>query len=270
MLDPDRTLVQPEESGRTQQSATPNYYREHTFASWEDYKSGHARILFGSDLFRRGRFLFRGHSEPTWKLASSFDRLFASEEPRRRQAIAKSIIASFRQTLDDLAVPDEIKNDDALMLALGQHHGLPTRLLDWTESPYVAAFFAFSPATFLKANDSQIVIWALDRRSPIWYPVDGIGVIDLPSIGNLRLRNQAGKFTRAQAPVATIEEYIEKHKDSSNALTRLLVPRSEAMKAMADLDAMGIHHGTVFPELEGAARLALFRAIVEHDVRFVA
>jgi hypothetical protein len=51
-------------------------------------------------------------------------------------------------------------NEDVEWLALMQHYGVPTRLLDWTKSPYVAAYFAISDVR----SDSTCSVWAVDAH----------------------------------------------------------------------------------------------------------
>jgi hypothetical protein len=244
----------------------PGAIREHFFRSWEDYKSGFAGELFGDGPFQRGRYLFRGHSDPSWKLTTTFDRMFAGQPKGRRVAISESLLSSFKQALEGYPIPPEARSNDSMMLALGQHYGLPTRLLDWTESPYIAAFFAYNRRTLWGVGDSQIVIWALDTVNPIWSAQYGVEIVDVPSFGNERIRNQAGKFTLARTPFSSLEEYVAAHEEDGTALIRFFLPASEATKALADLDAMGIHHGVVYPEIEGSAQMALFRTVMKHGV----
>jgi len=46
------------------------------FPSWDDFKVNFRRVLFGEGPFRKGKFIFRGHADSTWKLTPSFDRQF--------------------------------------------------------------------------------------------------------------------------------------------------------------------------------------------------
>ncbi|HEV8484526.1 MAG TPA: FRG domain-containing protein, partial [Blastocatellia bacterium] len=152
-----------------------------------------------------------------------------------------------------------------LFLALGQHYGLPTRLLDWTESPYIAAFFAYNSRALWGVTDQSIVIWVLDTSYPIWSGHYGVEIIDVPSFGNKRIRNQSGKFTLSKTPFPDLESYVAAHGDEGKPLRKFLLPAPEFSKALSDLDAMGIHHGTVYPEIEGAAQMALFRIVSRYN-----
>lgn len=231
--------------------------------SWESFRGGFVRSLFKDGRFQRGRYLFRGHSDPRWTLKSTFDRMFAGQPKALRLAIASDLLAGFKRALESFTIPPEARNDETSLLALGQHYGLPTRLLDWTESPYIAAFFAYNRTSIWGALDQRIAIWALDTQNPIWSAEFGVAVVDVPSFGNQRIRNQAGKFTLARTPFATLEEYVGAHADAGAALTKFMLPASDAHKALADLDAMGIHHAVVYPEIEGSAQMALFRTVMK-------
>lgn len=77
----------------------------------------------------------------------------------------------------------------------------------------------------------------------------------MPSFGNKRIRNQSGKFTLSRTPFPDLESYVAAHGDEWKPLRKFLLPAPEFSKALADLDAMGIHHGTVYPEIEGAAQM---------------
>jgi hypothetical protein len=250
------------------EKATP--IRTITFGSWNEFKSGFLKELFGADHFTRGKFLFRGHSNIEWKLTPTFDRMFASVRKDKRLQISEELLLLFKRALEGFDIPPETRNSDTMLLALGQHYGLPTRLLDWTESLYIAAFFAFNRSVLWGSHDQQIVIWVLDSSNPIWSSQFGVEIIDVPSFGNRRIRNQSGKFTLSKTPFGSLEDYALAHGEhESDPLIKLYLPSSDSTQALADLDAMGIHHAAVYPEIEGAAQMALFRTVTKHNA-FVA
>ena len=83
----------------------------------------------------------------------------------------------------------------------------------------------------------------------------------MPSFGNSRIRNQSGKFTLSRTPFPDLESYVLANGEEGKPLRKFLLPASEYAHALADLDAMGIHHGTVYPEIEGAAQMAMSRVV---------
>jgi hypothetical protein len=99
----------------------------------------------------RSNFAFRGRARESERLETSLLRLGGDAG-----ALEGQLIRNFRKYANRNDVPyDSIWN----WLALAQHHGLPTRLLDWTYSPYVALHFA---TTTLPTYDVDGVVWAID------------------------------------------------------------------------------------------------------------
>jgi len=243
----------------------PNTIGEQSFNSWEQFKSTFGQHLFPNEPFRRGKYLFRGHSDPHWKLSTTFDRMFSNQPKATRLQIAQELLEVFKRSLEGHDIPVEVRGNDSLFLALGQHYGLPTRLLDWTESPYIAAFFAYNSRALWGVTDQSITIWVLDTTHPIWSSHYGVEIIDVPSFGNKRIRNQSGKFTLSRTPFPDLESYVAAHGDEGKPLRKFSLPAPDYSKALADLDAMGIHHGTVYPEVEGAAQMALFRIVSQFN-----
>jgi hypothetical protein len=102
----------------------------------------------------RSDFAYRGRNDVAEDLRTSLLRL-GGDAP----SVELHLLRNFRKYAQHEDVPfDSVWN----WLALAQHHGLPTRLLDWTYSPYVAAHFATSR---LELFDRDGVVWMVDVRS---------------------------------------------------------------------------------------------------------
>lgn len=234
--------------------------------SWAEFKRILSVQIYKGEPASRRKFLFRGHGNSEWDLAPSFDRVFVDFKGPRRHQLETELISNFKKECEgDKDHKDEL-SDDVLTLALAQHYGLPTRLLDWTESPYVAAFFAFQghyqDAMFGKKLGKTVALWVLNPESYIWNETWGVKLISPASGDNERLRKQSGWFTLSRTPKNNLVDYVEEFDDAGDALRVILVPSSEARIAIPDLDLMGINHAALFADLEGRARSAVTRTLM--------
>jgi hypothetical protein len=229
--------------------------------SWEAFTQALRPAFYGDDPFQPGRYLFRGCSSHGYELVSSFDRLFPAAETRT--AYSNAMLQAFREECRG-EIPEELLRDDQNVLAIGQHHGLPTRLLDWSESPYIAAFFALIGALPRTPDPSaHVAVWALHLEAPIWGRDMGVEIVEVPTIVNMRLRNQAGRFTHARTTHRTLEDYVESAPWDGVALTKMFFPASEARRGLAELAMMGLKCSQLFPDLDGAARAARTRVLLD-------
>jgi hypothetical protein len=144
--------------------------------NWPEFKVRVFEDLYGSDHFRRGRFLFRGQGSDSWSLSSSFDRWYRGKREEKFK-VAEALLDQFIKECEMEDIPEIARNNRTMMLSLAQHNGLPTRMLDWSESPYVAAFFAFS-GHVRHGIDPQghVAVWVLDSTSDIWHARATFGI----------------------------------------------------------------------------------------------
>ena len=106
---------------------------------------------------RRDSGVYRGDGDAGWPLLTSLDKLGGVNPPHTKADLEEHIVRNFiRYSRPYLAQPAS----DWEVLVAAQHHGLPTRLLDSTDSPLVAAHFA----TLNSERRSDRVIWRLDWK----------------------------------------------------------------------------------------------------------
>ena len=164
--------------------------------TWEDFKSRALRLLSGPD--DGSRPLFRGHASSSWDLETTLDRSGYSVEIFDYYRLIFSIRPEVQtytgkrwaDTPDLGAIGKELSDYDAFsrMLTFGRlphyaymaylrHHGFPSPLLDWSSSPFVAAYFAFQ-----EAREDDVAIFAYRERGPSQMKVGGS---DEPAITQL-------------------------------------------------------------------------------------
>ena len=216
-------------------------------------------------------YIWRGQRRSDWSLSPSLDRLF--EKANRLPAPASGLEVQSSDHLHAFkyasrgrrgANPQTLTENE--WWALGQHYGLATPLLDWTRSPFAAAYFAFAEDE-INATEHR-VIYGLDRfgvaqrnkdldegpsfekgRLPI------IEFVDPMLDENQRLVSQGGLFTRS--PIgAPIEQWVAMAFEGSSLpyLLRIEIPDTDRLICLRTLNRMNINHLSLFPDLVGASR----------------
>lgn len=205
------------------------------------------------------RLLFRGHSDESWDLLPSVKRKCSDLEERY-------LTNEFRVKAPSRYNKCPAVNDYSSWLALMQHFGLPTRLLDWSYSPLVALYFAVSAN-----NDfTSPCIWILSARTlnqnqgfdPVVYPINAWSFEDLiepafkkrPERGKVavamgiefdsRIQLQQGAFTIHSSNIP-----LNKFEDASDFLVKLIIPRDCKDTLFEELQILGITKSYLFPDL---------------------
>jgi hypothetical protein len=173
--------------------------------------------------------------------------------------VEKLILAEFKRGILPLT---EFKPDNNWdLLALAQHHGLPTRLLDWTYHALVALWFAVErPAQKDSNGESENgVVWILaadvdDFRTDTedTDPLSNrITKIFRSSVVSRRISAQAGVFTIHKINEDDRVVKFETHVDFKNKLTKAVVSFSEFAKIRKQLSILGVNNSTVYPDIDG-------------------
>lgn len=166
--------------------------------SWEEL----LKILQGKSFKRtKNDLVYRGHAGHDWQLASTLGRLFDGGDipSEKRDSLLRQFKLSMRGRGYDLA---PLQGADNEIWAVGQHYGLKTPLLDWTRSPFVALFFAFSKyetQAETEANPSRAIFCLNKTRIEEDLGEDFAQELFLEPEDhrNSRLVNQSGLFTVA-------------------------------------------------------------------------
>lgn len=158
------------------------------------------------------------------------------------------------------------------LLALGQHYGLPTRLLDWTRSSFVAAYFAAEEAAGKQKDGAKdfdathLSVWAFNKLKPRLGPQHAarvppcIEIVTAPAAENPNLYAQKGLFTlfrsdrRIEIDRRPIDEILLEAKFSGYELVHFTLPVTQAPKLLRLLSDQDITAATVYPGYGGAAK----------------
>jgi len=147
--------------------------------------------------------VFRGENTATYKLRSKFGRYAAINAERNTLEIEIRAMQEFKRRAFPFLLQDP--GDDWEWLALAQHHGLATRLLDWTTNPLVAAYFAMSESlqdcVIYVFNDAALETWSHDV-SPHALASDHLFY---PRHSSRRIEAQAGLFTVHYHPAKEVD-----------------------------------------------------------------
>ena len=228
---------------------------------------------------RRDSGVYRGGADARWPLLTSLDSLGGVDPPHTKTDLEEHTLRNFiRYSRPYFPTPPV--NEWELLVA-AQHHGLPTRLLDWTYSPLVAAHFA----TLNSRPGVDPVIWRLDWKRMHRYfrlpelalliqDLEGIFrserpftpwtlmaagregqqfacMIEPPSL-DARIVVQSATFTLCSDKWQSFDRFLEQH-GLGSALTKFVIPAGEVARCRDQLDLVGIDERRLFPDLDSVA-----------------
>lgn len=239
-------------------------------------------IIFGQEYDNsisrnRSSCLYRGLPNEGFHLATGLQRNCG----KKKRELEKSILRNFTKyaAIEDPQLGQSVWRQ----LTIGQHHGLPTRLMDWTYSPLVGMHFATSGEDLGSMDQHDAVLWKIDineidsllpeeyqkklqQESAYLFTIDmldhtvrdlaqydgdmgdhGFVLLEPPSIDQ-RIINQYSYFSIIPDGMEDIERFLNNH---TSCTVKYVIDKSLKWRIRDMLDQMNVNERTVYPGLDG-------------------
>jgi len=223
-------------------------------------------------------YVYRGQIDASWPLIAKLHRehIIEDKTPCEKQELLENMLMSFRNNciqhglIHDTDIPQDDLN---LIEEIAQHYGMPTRLLDWTYSPYIALCFAYNGISKIKIMNKSVALWGLDldkfkeginnkadingedikkkekayreRQESIWHFNQAYKSV------NERIRKQKGTFLFCGCAAETVDSFID-NEFPKDTLFKITLPSSLQSKMLSHLSLMGLDSASLMVDLEGA------------------
>ncbi|MGL0949183.1 FRG domain-containing protein [Vibrio vulnificus] len=224
------------------------------------------------------KWIYRGQSDHSWLLESSFLRSIGDASKVRKAAGEFSTVRKPRNYEEvmierfksgaHLFLDHLPKNHDVLSwLAVMQHHGAPTRLLDFSFSPYIALYFALESgcedaaiycvdhASMKRVDDQMFGENRSEMYEKVMYGEDHNHDMCLfafePEFANQRLLAQQGLFVIPNHLAHSHEVILREYNMSKRSVHKLVIPKELRFEGLRMLHQMNITSSTIYPGLDG-------------------
>lgn len=200
-------------------------------------------------------YIFRGQANIAWGLLpkAGRDEFFLRDKPNLDNRDLRRFWVWSRQAVAYIDLP----SSELEQLALAQHHGLATRLLDWTMNPLVACFFAC-----FEEYDKDGVVYMYETPDSIFHEehciedIKGFSGIAgyFPRSISPRMINQKGIFTIHCGATKAIEVKGARLSTGETNLIQIVIPGNLKQEVIEMLEDYGIDRSVLFPDLDGLSK----------------
>ena len=242
--------------------------------SWEDFD-----YLLGKNHYRQ--WIYRGQSDSSWNMESSIHRAF--ENAQSIHALGQGQEKKLNRRSHEIVMLDKFKcnahlylnhlpqqEDDFSWLSLMQHHGAPTRLLDFSFSFYVALYFA------LESGENDASIYCINHDSiknddDFYFGEERLEVYKRildgqknkddeclfafePTFSNQRILSQQGLFVATNTLKYTHEKILNDYQIHKEDAFKIIIPKELRLMGLKKLHQMNINSTNIYPGLDGFSK----------------
>jgi hypothetical protein len=231
--------------------------------SWSEFKA-----QASADLESDGALIYRGQRLASWGLTSTVHRTALVRSIPDLKGYADFMLPQVHDALEAWVGRSwNLTNALGLaeFLAFVQHSGFPTPLLDWTSSPYIAAYFAFESVNHFSPQSENVAIFSFNQRAwsstfkQIYDFADftpHVSILRPRIVGNHKLAVQQGCFTWSN--ISDIEGHIKLNETQERKfLSKYELEVRERPKVMRELALMGISAIQLMPSVEAVCKKTL-------------
>lgn len=197
----------------------------------------------------KSRWIFRGQASSAFRLLPSVARSPHTSSDRARYE--KSLFEMFKR--EARAHPATHCANDWEWLSLAQHHGLPTRLLDWSLNPMVALYFAVESEACRHEDGSMFALHAPKKASSDSLQKGPFRITKSvkfhPNLVSPRIKAQEGLFVAC----FDIEAPLDHDLRPDWSIRKFVVPQAHKASIRYALYRLGVHASSLFPDVDGLA-----------------
>jgi hypothetical protein len=231
---------------------------------------------------------FRGSGKSNFHLSPTLYRHPKTTAPDELISLEQKVMSRFNQRAIPFLNKPINRQDEWEVLFFIQHYGIPTRLLDWSENPYIALYFALTSAHYkivanVKEFEDNVCVWVLDpvawNRKSLYNvsfqegilsvddervkgfkpstPISQIPITPIAIFGthnSPRIVSQRGVFTVFGQKVQPMEQFYIDDSFPQDCLVKLEIDKSDIQSFIISLTSIGFTDSVVFPDLEGLAK----------------
>lgn len=189
------------------------------------------------------QWIYRGHGDPSWQLIPKIGR-----SPYNK-ADEKVIFEAWKRRAAEF-IGNHAMNDWN-WLAIAQHHGLATRMLDWSYNPLIAAYFAVAEK---RDSDAKLFcykcLW-IYKEEKVKSPFEIGSTAKFKPTGSVpRITRQGGVFTVSATPQKPLQQLMAPKEE----LVELTIKESYRQELLEELNFYNVNQASIFPDLDGLSR----------------